>query len=334
MRFPSMVRRERRGFSLIELLVVISIIGILVALTAAAVIPVVNRGPKLQVVNEIRQLEVALNSFKNDFGIYPPSRLFLSNNAADYLSAKQGSLQWETYTYLQRIWPRIDVTRIDWGEIISGPPPTKLPQPPPPVILQGDQCLVFFLGGMQSSATGSNSCLGFSTDPYNPTALPKTQGELRKGPYLNFDSARLAGPNAIGAPTLTVRGPPFSPFAYVYMDIYGAMPYAYFSTPKGTNRYNLDILTKALPVPGDCPSLTVAPYMKNASPPIVFYNPDTFQIISAGKDLVFGSATTVAPGTPAPSTLTTYKGSDQVLRNGSGADDLSNFAGDQLGAGL
>lgn len=292
--------RERRGFTLVELLVVIGIIGVLVALTAAAVIPLAGKGPAMQNINDIRQLESALHTFNADFKTYPPSRIFLSNNFSEYGTNPLGP---ESLSYLQRIWPRIDWSKgVDWGNVLN---PGKVS-----VILEGDQCLVFFLGGMQLNG----GCWGFSTDPYNPTALPKPiqPPEVRKGPYFTFDNNRLKGP--VGP-----RPAPFSQNAYVYMDVYGAMPYAYFSTPKGPNRYNLDVLVQTVPVPGDCPSLVVSPYMKNPNPPIQYYNPNTFQIISAGKDMVFGAMTIVAPGNPA---------------QGPGADDFSNFASGALGTGL
>jgi prepilin-type N-terminal cleavage/methylation domain-containing protein len=329
MRRLSTRQRQRSGFSLIELLVVIAIIATLIGLLLAGVMPVLNKGPKLQTINEIRQLQVALDAFNADFKTYPPSRIILSNDPKVYFNAPPGSLQQESLAYLQRIWPRIDWTKgVDWGaDLLLGQPF---------VILQGDQCLVFFLGGMQQpSGAGSNGCLGFATDPYNPTTLPKVQGEVRKGPYFNFDNTRLVRPDPVHAPTLQARpGPPFTQGAYVYMDYYGAMPYAYFSSLKGPNLYSLAILSKNVSTPGDCPSLNVSPYMKNGSPPFQFYNPDTFQILSAGKDTVFGAMTIVAPGTAPPTTLITYTGIDMIPRPGSGSDDLSNFASGELGAGL
>lgn len=72
--------RRRRGFTLIELLVVIGIIGVLITL----LVPTVSRATVM--VRErvtrstIKELEVGLEAFKADFGIYPPSKPYAAND--------------------------------------------------------------------------------------------------------------------------------------------------------------------------------------------------------------------------------------------------------------
>ncbi|HUU93635.1 MAG TPA: type II secretion system protein [Phycisphaerae bacterium] len=74
--------RRRRGFTLIELLVVIGIIGVLITL----LVPTVSRATVM--VREhvtrstIKELEVGLEAFKADFGLYPPSQPYVSNDPA------------------------------------------------------------------------------------------------------------------------------------------------------------------------------------------------------------------------------------------------------------
>jgi prepilin-type N-terminal cleavage/methylation domain-containing protein len=158
------------------------------------------------------------------------------------------------------------------------------------VPLQGHQCLVFFLQG----PTGN----GFSTNPANPTAL----GGSRVGPFFNFDSGRL---------TSTTFG--------AYVDPYQKnTPYAYFSSGRSTNGYSAN----------DCAALKVAPYFQAGTSPAQYYNASSFQIISAGRDGVFGPGTTpVAPGTPwSPVNAPNYVGTV-------GMDDYSNFYESQLGVG-
>ena len=65
--------KVRRGFSLVELLVVIAIIGILISLLAVAIGPVLRRVHEGAVTAETGQLELAVESFKNKYGFYPPS---------------------------------------------------------------------------------------------------------------------------------------------------------------------------------------------------------------------------------------------------------------------
>ena len=63
----------RRGFTLVELLVVIAIIGILISMLAVAIGPVLRRVHEGAVTAETGQLELAVESFKNQYGFYPPA---------------------------------------------------------------------------------------------------------------------------------------------------------------------------------------------------------------------------------------------------------------------
>ena len=60
---PVMFRRSRRGFTLIELLVVISIIAVLASLIAPAVQSARRAARKLECLNNIRQVGIAMQSF-------------------------------------------------------------------------------------------------------------------------------------------------------------------------------------------------------------------------------------------------------------------------------
>jgi len=72
--------RRRCGFTLIELLVVMGIIGVLVTL----LVPTVSRATamvrKRVTRSIIKELEVGLEAFKADFGIYPPSKPYVAND--------------------------------------------------------------------------------------------------------------------------------------------------------------------------------------------------------------------------------------------------------------
>lgn len=64
---------RRVGFTLVELLMVIVIIGILVSMLAVAINPVLTRTYEFAVVSEMKQLDLAIEGFKNKYGFYPPS---------------------------------------------------------------------------------------------------------------------------------------------------------------------------------------------------------------------------------------------------------------------
>ena len=65
--------KSRRGFTLVELLVVIAIIGILIGMLAVSIGPVMTRVYDGAVSTEMKQIELAIENFKNKHGFYPPS---------------------------------------------------------------------------------------------------------------------------------------------------------------------------------------------------------------------------------------------------------------------
>src|SRR4051812_46462950 len=159
-------RQTRVGFTLAELLLVIFIIVVLVSLTAAAVLRIMGKGPQTQTRVEIGQLETGIASARTELGLdYVPSYLVLrEDNAYDSNNAEHRA----TKSLLQKMFGRRIVLRpvtaggpgIDWngnGQIESGD-----------LILEGQHCLVFFLGGIPTPPNTSAGCLGFSTDPVNP----------------------------------------------------------------------------------------------------------------------------------------------------------------------
>lgn len=145
-------RISRRGFTLVELLVVIAIVAILAALVTAGVMKIMSVGPQVQTTNEIRQLALAVENFKQKYGVYPPSSFDVPPTGANL-------------NYARRIWPRVsNFATLTWPTTGS---------------LQGDQCLVFFLQGPAKN--------GWSANPADPTAT----GGTRIGPFYEFPDNRL-----------------------------------------------------------------------------------------------------------------------------------------------
>lgn len=201
---PQNRRTRRLGFSLIELLVVIVIIGILMALILPAIGRVRYRAQVQQTAAELTQLDTAIGKFESDFGVKPYSELVVTEDP--------GTTAWDaspaltlTRTRLRRIWPQLSFTgSIDFnadgaftGD--SGPDAT--------LTLTGSESLVFFLAGVMSRDQNSNAVvdpgevalpptwIGFSKNPVTPFI---TIGSNRLGPIFTFDPARLVDTDGDG----------------------------------------------------------------------------------------------------------------------------------------
>jgi hypothetical protein len=301
---------------LIELLIVMAIIAILVSLTAAAVYKVLQLGPRTAARTEIGELETGIRAFQTKFEVeYIPSRIRLCQKVTAYsnsvpldvdsrdymlrLFRKMATLNGTTYT---GTWA---TTGIKWD-------PTWPTGGNQSATLEGHQCLVFFLGG--TPVSNPNGCVGFSTNPSDPSLL----GGDRIGPFFDFKSSRLTTAYSGGSNFFSYLDPfPKAKPIIVSgnrVDV-PAKPYAYFSHYKSVNGYPRY-------TGSDNALLGVSPYAQSLTPAPRYYKPDSFQIITAGPDALFGPGGVWTPGNTAA-----------LGPNGEGRDDMSNFVPGRLEGG-
>ena len=324
-RNPSPARR--RGFTLVELLVVILIIAILIALLVPAIAAGVRAANNARVSAEINNLATALADFKSRYGEYPPSRIVLHNNGnyspSDPTSLStvdgdlsMGSLNSRTTSKIRKFFPRVNGVMFNTAGSNTANVFTW-DTARTTTILEGHQCLVFFLGGMPGpvSTGGTIPVTGFAKDPTNPFQFQASnQNANRTPPIFEFAPGRL----------VSVAGSPYPSYIDPLNTGPKPVPYAYFSS-YGNNGYDpndngsgepddsggivhrafsVNFVVKPYTSPG-----TIAPVVASdptyvrtavsAAPNpysigdasiqnVTWANPQTFQIIAAGSDGLWG----------------------------------------------
>jgi general secretion pathway protein G len=208
--------RGPRGFTLVEMLAVILILAVLIALLLPAINGALRTAKNAAVGSEINQLAQALASFKAKYGDYPPSRVLLAEDG-DYSGVSGvtgnvslsitgtsqdinlGQLTQRSVAALRKFFPSANFSTS--GQVFVG----TTANPPAQwydfngngnfdgqhYILQGHQCLVFFLGGITQVTASGYGMSGFAKNPTNPFVNASVITN-RQPPFFEFNPARLA----------------------------------------------------------------------------------------------------------------------------------------------
>ncbi|MSR58939.1 MAG: prepilin-type N-terminal cleavage/methylation domain-containing protein [Planctomycetaceae bacterium] len=280
---------SRRGFTLVEMLVVIVIIAILVALILPAIFGAKVKANEARVRTEIASLDAAVTAFKARFGIEPPSRFVIYFGQ----TAVQNQTAWindpAMKALVTRMWPQFDFS-MPAGSYPSWWTGTQMN-------MNSGECLLFFLGGVVADGVDVTKGLpylplsppiGFSKNPAQPFS---PSGTNREGPFLELAFSRIKDSDGN------------SVFEY-FDSLQGqASPYLYFSSYEGrgyrpgelpmnsTNSaflYLHDVYRVSNSAGSLVPPLNPVANPAGTSQALPAQKPQTFQIISPGYDGNYG----------------------------------------------
>ena len=296
------IHNIRKGFTLVELLIVITIIGILASLAAVGVNAVRRTAAQASIKTQMSEISAALETYKSNYSEYPPS-LADRNATMRHVSnrwMRAGGLKYKDVLYAAGVSQGDIDELIDANDLI-----TESLKNDPRWGLIHMVSLRFWLSGPYDATRGKS--LGFAADLSNPLNLTASQ---RQDPIYPLDEKKVFEMNAKNGILygMNIRNEPIVYFR-------GSKSAGYGSAA--------DLATIAKVDLGD--SGVAIPYAKNlilnddgSIREIVWYENDKFQLVHPGLDKKFS-------GTRA-SVLVWFTGQSDVegVSNGITSADLDN----------
>jgi prepilin-type N-terminal cleavage/methylation domain-containing protein/prepilin-type processing-associated H-X9-DG protein len=179
----------QRGFTLVELLVVISIVGVLTSLLLPAVQQAREAGRRSQCQNNLKQIGLAVHGFSNAFGYLPSS---VRPAGSTTLPRIAGLTVLLPFIEQQNVFDHYNQTK-NWNDAANAVVRTQIP-----VLICPSCPEVNRLDGLPELATAGSSTwtatIAAVTD-YSPTI-----GVDQRLAILNVGGTPLFGPNTVGPP--------------------------------------------------------------------------------------------------------------------------------------
>ncbi len=303
--------QRRPGFTLVEILVVIVIIGILAGLALPAVTNVIRTGRETSLKLEVTSIADAAEKYQLEHGDYPP-------DMSSWTIAQR---------HFRKAFPRISAIDMSLIYNMCHPGTPVGPSPNPissnafdPTAIDRSEALVLFLGGLSSDAsspfTGPGGpfelIAGSTGNPADPSLYQYnisrdnaflelapdrlTLVDAQPGVPLRSDDEVAYGGAVDLIPAYQPEGRS-APFLYFDARTYGSVagvPGAFngYYHPEfgGVRAYKTNVGVNANPTYGSTPGASLASWQ--------WAGDNSFQIISAGADNIFGTAIWAPLGNP------------------------------------